>query len=722
MHYNRPFVTFFIVYVVITLGLAVLPSIFTLWFQSEGQIPIRPVENETPVGNQTDSVLSFVHVSDIHIMIDKDATTTYLSSFMEELSEFQPDFVLCTGDITTSLEKTGLLTPRSSLHSQHVEWRIYNETLGNISVPWFDIRGNHDNYNVINRFDADENYYLKYGVSPNLGYSPDLYSFDIAKGSSHIHVLVVDSNSVPGMVWPLGTFGYISHRIIGDMLHDLENADHSALVTLAQHHPRSSIITREVDYDQFVSNFDASFVGHLHTIDTTFRFERDSIPYSSVEIEAPPLKNAQFRINTVDHGILSSMEYDIYTFPKTIVTMPPSRQLLMRTQPLYRMQSSTHFRVLSYSKQGCAVTAVVGHIKNQTISFEKLGPIGFNGGNNGDMYAALHPVNMDRRGVLIVTSTDSCGNSHTFKHSFDFDGWTQRVPINFGRIVLNADFPGVAHTMFWLGVVIAVFTAIAGPLTSAFSKRMQLRRLIRNRNRSASIEANSLIVQRLLDNPGTPIPEQKKDDNKNLKSIRKLKKALRFRLLPRRVFITFVIWLIIFCSGYICMGRVFAGKWAVVTFWGVYRWGARARALFISLASILLLFMVYVPVTWSTYMRVIVARSQYSSSLSMVTGRFKRIFEGKISYYVMDCFAIFGFLVSTSLLLFSFGWKEYLTSAVPYFFCSAIYIRYHYCVKNLPITHDVLLENEKTHLLRDDNEEEGAILIHTSVVPEDNFV
>jgi len=96
-----------------------------------------------------DKISWFVHITDIHISSWEDDTRQeQLQKFVKEtLSILKPELVMCGGDLTEAKSKA--LVADQDL----TEWTEYRNIVDSRwnNVTWLDIRGNHDNLNIINR-------------------------------------------------------------------------------------------------------------------------------------------------------------------------------------------------------------------------------------------------------------------------------------------------------------------------------------------------------------------------------------------------------------------------------------------------------------------------------------------------------------------------------------------------------------------------------------------
>ena len=115
-------------------------------------------------GSVTDARLFwFVQVSDIHISRYYPDREARFGAFLHSLHRVQPRLVLESGDIADS--KTDVSLDRRA--QSEAEWRAYHSALRGFHpiasgrLPWLDIRGNHDAFNVP-FIGGDKDLYSKY--------------------------------------------------------------------------------------------------------------------------------------------------------------------------------------------------------------------------------------------------------------------------------------------------------------------------------------------------------------------------------------------------------------------------------------------------------------------------------------------------------------------------------------------------------------------------------
>ena len=113
----------------------------------------------------TQDPLIMIHLTDIHISVNKKERTDGSSILMMSLIEYNPDLFLLTGDLVDNV-KTG-----QDLGCQNLEeWKMYNMTIKGLLVKKgfkvIEVSGNHEQWGV-DKYNSIENNYLDYSFTFN---------------------------------------------------------------------------------------------------------------------------------------------------------------------------------------------------------------------------------------------------------------------------------------------------------------------------------------------------------------------------------------------------------------------------------------------------------------------------------------------------------------------------------------------------------------------------
>jgi 3',5'-cyclic AMP phosphodiesterase CpdA len=129
-------------------------------------------------------LLNSAKISDLHVSkFVKEGGIHNLQRFLNDsLPTIKPRFVVVTGDLTDAKDEWKL----TSLQHQE-EWEMYKEALENSNVTskddfWFDLRGNHDCYDVPND-KSTTNFFATHSQSRDMNF---LKRFDYSFGNYSI--------------------------------------------------------------------------------------------------------------------------------------------------------------------------------------------------------------------------------------------------------------------------------------------------------------------------------------------------------------------------------------------------------------------------------------------------------------------------------------------------------------------------------------------------------
>lgn len=100
-----------------------------------------------------------------------------------------PEFVVVTGDLTDAKDAKAIKTGQYK-----EEWEMYKEAVrqGSLGIPWYDMKGNHDSFNLASH-NASTNLYRDYGKSAKLLENEGIYSWDIVKPFGKYRFVVADA-------------------------------------------------------------------------------------------------------------------------------------------------------------------------------------------------------------------------------------------------------------------------------------------------------------------------------------------------------------------------------------------------------------------------------------------------------------------------------------------------------------------------------------------------
>ncbi|CAL7945271.1 unnamed protein product [Xylocopa violacea] len=249
------------------------------------------------IGASFDHLIWFLQISDIHISIFQDPfRITELKEFCNvTVSSIKPSVVLASGDLTDAKAK-------DKMGSKQIleEWQYYKRVLDDTEVSkktlWLDVRGNHDNFNVLT-LESKNNYYANYSIQGKKHPRSYMYTIDI--GSELYTFIAIDACLKPGR-------------------------QKESMVYLC---------------------------GHYHTlggaVPNMYTLQRAGF----LELELADWKdNRMYRLGAIDHGQFSFIDVKHKEWPVVLITNPKHALYTMpRKENIMSAIKSTHIRILTFS-------------------------------------------------------------------------------------------------------------------------------------------------------------------------------------------------------------------------------------------------------------------------------------------------------------------------------------------------------------------------------------
>ena len=262
------------------------------------------------LGVEYEKLSWFLHITDLHISCraGDQARVADLTTFVTEvLAVIQPEFVMCGGDLTEARTSNPLVTGQ-------VQWEW--ETYRNITdsrwngLPWLDIRGNHDNFNVLSR-SSRQNYFAAHSV---MGREGELQSYNkrFRSRGQQFNVVAVDATLELGLNYPFNFVGQLSQQqqeILNKIVSDFQQDE---IPIFFGHYPTS--VVRQSDYlRSLISRGLVYLSGHLHDLapfrmQNMYSFHNDT----DLELELVDWKlHRKFRLLAVHQGKLSFVDVKV---------------------------------------------------------------------------------------------------------------------------------------------------------------------------------------------------------------------------------------------------------------------------------------------------------------------------------------------------------------------------------------------------------------------------
>ncbi|ERL88144.1 hypothetical protein D910_05532 [Dendroctonus ponderosae] len=294
-------------------------------------------------------------MNDIHISIFRDPSR--IAQFKEfchyTIDRITPKVVLATGDLTDAKTKDAI-----GSQQYESEWRHYRDILREFDITsktvWLDIRGNHDNFNVIS-VKSKHNYFTNYSVQGRE--HPRSYMAQVKKGNTIYSFVGVDACLEPGPRRPFNFVGVLDEPEvieINNLIKEIERTGSNYTIWFG-HFPTSCILSSGSENVRSLIKKDPNGLvyvcGHLHTLGGLVPQMYTMQKGGYLELELGDWKdNRMYRLMAIDHGLFSFIDVRHGEWPVVLLTNPKSALFF---NPLKEstesMLQSSHIRVLAFS-------------------------------------------------------------------------------------------------------------------------------------------------------------------------------------------------------------------------------------------------------------------------------------------------------------------------------------------------------------------------------------
>jgi hypothetical protein len=442
------------------------------WEHSGAFASGRIVKGSFRPGNDADRIFWFVQVSDIHInQYGFGSGTEHLEYFLREtLPLIKPLFVVATGDLTDAKQNPGL---GSQQHQQ--EWETYRSLLQRAGVYekpnfWFDIRGNHDCFDV-SSWDDDRNMFAHYSKMKLPSYS---HVFDLPFGK--FGIIAVDGCPDYGPSRPFNFFGALTTKKMDELERNLElmKAAKVRHTFLFAHYPLVTMqfqrSSKNTSFAELGRDISAYFSGHLHRLFAGLgRCIYAVQPAGFLELEVVDIKDHRmFRIVAVDHDVISFVDAVIDERPIILITNPVDARFLIKYHEDVTMAArSSHIRVLIFSSDelGDATVSIdQGPRQRLTKVSGTLTPLYTAPWEPSNLSAGLHQIS-----VLVH---EKSGRISEASHHFSTDGTVAAIG-TFGERLALAALEIWVKRIYWSAFATLLFGCLIFPAAYVVYKKFR---------------------------------------------------------------------------------------------------------------------------------------------------------------------------------------------------------------------------------------------------------
>ncbi|XP_031785546.1 transmembrane protein 62 isoform X1 [Nasonia vitripennis] len=386
-------------------------------------------------------------ITDLHISIFRDPLRiTELKEFCDiTVGSIKPEVVLASGDLTDA-KTADKMGSRQFLE----EWQHYKKLLDESRVTekttWLDVRGNHDNFNVLDS-KSKENYYANYSVQG--GKHPRSYMHQVRHpaDSSLYSFIAVDACLKPGPKRPFNFVGALDQLEI-DRLNGLMNQSRQSqadYIVWFGHYPTSCIVAPNAGgVRAVIGKYEESMTylcGHFHTLGGTVPNMYSLQQAGFLELELADWKdNRMYRLGVIDHGQFSFLDVGHRDWPVALVTNPKNLQFAMpRKENVQSIIDSTHIRALAFSIVDIKSVKVRINDESWVECRNVKGPLYVAEWNSSEYKTGIHHIQLQ--------VVDSDGREKIVTQPFSLDG----SRLTFGilpRIILMSEVSRIFQIMF----------------------------------------------------------------------------------------------------------------------------------------------------------------------------------------------------------------------------------------------------------------------------------
>ncbi|CAG8577725.1 8687_t:CDS:2, partial [Cetraspora pellucida] len=437
-----------------------------------------PTFDNLTIGDQPDNIFHFMQVSDLHISkyYKPGGASHFLYFLSSALPVVSPSFVLVTGDLTDGKDHY-----HGRSHQIIDEWTMYQTALQESGVLnrtnfWYDMRGNHDCFNV-GSWDSDQNLYRLYSVVKKRG-----FDFTIEKTFGQYRFVGIDACPKSGPSRPYNFFGYYEisdmDRLSEKLLDVSVKSNHTFLLA---HYPKATLLygrtSKGETFEDLSNRISVYMCGHLHKLAFGLGDHLQIYrPTNYLELELGDMKvNAIYRILAIDHDLISFIDVQL-PLPEIPLKTPPSPAegfsvlpeklpyppIILITnpkgsaysmkyrEPVHRIKYSTHIRMLIFSDHDIDTINIFldGKAHDQNVHYK-----GNSRNNNGYLplwTSQWDPSKFDdgKDHVIVVKALDISGQVGESRVIFRVDDKRSNMNGGISEFLIGLDWAAVARTFF----------------------------------------------------------------------------------------------------------------------------------------------------------------------------------------------------------------------------------------------------------------------------------
>jgi hypothetical protein len=318
--------------------------------------------------SDNDKLFWFILVSDHHIGARGNQPVNNLRWVVTEgKNVINPEFIVSSGDLTDSTNGSTLALPDGPYQE---EWDTYLQTLETNGVDasfYYDIPGNHDEYN-----DANLSYYLNNSIQGKAtGQTQVSWTRTFDFGKYHfIGVCTAGNDGAPFSILPpdFGDHAGLDDLELSFIGSELKKHEDAVLSLIFGHHPlqtrsltlktwsETALTYGEGSFVQLMEDYGVSIYGYGHSHIYREEFFVKDMAEGVFYLNLASLGKSsddQYNVVAIDCNGISTVSQDIDTWPVVLITAPLDRNLGVRNNPYNSNiphSSSSPVRALVFDK------------------------------------------------------------------------------------------------------------------------------------------------------------------------------------------------------------------------------------------------------------------------------------------------------------------------------------------------------------------------------------